>query len=733
MKTNFYKSYVLALLFFGASWSSLWSAEEAEWPFSLTCPANVTVSCTANLSNLSQYGTAMVMNGHHTYPAGTPTVTYNLSSCNVGTILRTWMVEDMNWNWHSCTQTITVTRPNNAPPTIYWPADVTLNGCNPNINPYTMSGHDNYPTWDHAVCSMLGRSYSDMEFYVNSQCKKIMRTWKVLDWCDYSPHQGYKIYQRVQTIFIMESTPPDLVCPAEITVNSFNCKDADLVAHPLTVHGSACGGQFHIINNSKFAVSSGANISGKYPIGKTKVTYTVRYGCGLTRTCHTDVIVLNGATPTPYCIREITTSLMPLDTDNDGKVDNGMVEIEARRFNHGSFSSCGYNPLRFSFSSDVNDTKRILTCDHVGKNEMEVWVTDSRGGQNFCNIIVNVQNNAAQIPDCQPKPVVVPPPPYSVAGDVTTITDRPLSDVRMKLEYLDSLYTYNITYDTIETLELDSFINHSGFKLYFYNKTLKITQSVDSVATFIERFTLTDTLGKYVFDSLPLREKPVKISGEYADDARRFIDSKDVELLTKFLLGEVTFMSYPQFLASDVNEDGVINNTDLTLLMDFVNGVTNELPGDNAWYVLDKKATFTNPEDVLTSPLPVYVFLDSVSLVQQSVPFVAIKKGNISIEPGNFKDVEISVRNQSTSDISVVAYPNPFRNQLNFEVNAPNSGKSVLLLYNASGQNILTQNVELAKGENVFAIDLNHLTTGLIIYKWVINEETITGKVIKTE
>jgi len=732
MKTNFYKSYLLALLFLGYL-PFIFATESMVWPFSLTCPANVTISCTSDLSNLSQYGTATVMNGNHTYSAGHPSVTYNLNSCNVGTITRTWSVQDMNWHWHSCSQIITVNRGSSGAPNIYWPADITLNGCHPNINPYTMDGDNNFPTWDHNVCSMLGRSYSDMEFFVNSQCKKIMRTWKVLDWCDYSPHHGYKVYQRVQTIFIMESTPPEINCPAEITVNSFNCKDADLVVDPLHISGSACGGQFNITNNSPFAVGRGANISGKYPIGKTRVTYTVRYGCGLTRTCHSDVVVINASTPTPYCIREITTSLMPLDTNNDGEIDNGMVEIEARRFNHGSFSSCGYHPLRFSFSKDVNDTKRILTCEEVGRNEIEMWVTDSRGGQNFCIVIVNVQNNGARIPDCQPKPVVVPPPPHSITGDVVTLTDTPLKDVNIKLEYLDSIYTYNITYDTTETLVLDSFINHSGFKLYFYDKKLVVTQNVDTTSSFVYLETLTDSLGRYLIDSLPFTDKPLRISGHYSDEAKRFIDSKDVELLTQYLLGQVTFMSYPQFLASDVNEDGVIDNTDLTILMDFVNGVIDELPGDKQWYVLDKNATYTNPEDVLTSTLPFYVFLDTVALNQPPVPFVAIKKGNISVDKGSLIEVNIDVRNQEITPFNVEAYPNPFRNQLNFDIWMASEGTASLILFNSSGQNIMTNTYKLIEGKQTMAVSLESIPNGLFIYKWIMNEQVVTGKVLKVE
>ncbi|MBK7636848.1 MAG: hypothetical protein IPJ13_23190 [Saprospiraceae bacterium] len=60
------------------------SAEE--WPFSLNCPKDVTVSCHDEIWNLSIYGNATITEGYKTYSAGTPVVKYFLNSCNSGYI-----------------------------------------------------------------------------------------------------------------------------------------------------------------------------------------------------------------------------------------------------------------------------------------------------------------------------------------------------------------------------------------------------------------------------------------------------------------------------------------------------------------------------------------------------------------------------------------------------------------------------------------------------------------------
>lgn len=695
--------------------------------FTINCPPNVYVSCHDELWNLSIYGNATYTLNYHTYSAGTPTVQYNLNSCNAGTITRTWTVEDPYWNWVSCTQTIYVSSGGSGGPVIDWPEDIELTGCNPNTNPYQMPGYDNFPTWQGGDCSMLGRSYSDMVFTVNSQCKKIMRTWKVLDWCNFSPSNGYGIYTRVQIIYIINNTAPVFTCPTEITVNAFNCKDAELVAAPLIIDPSVCGGQFEITNNSKYAKSKGNNISGVYPVGTHKVTYTVKYGCGKTKTCTINVVVKNAARPTPYCIAQLTTTLMPVDTDGDGKIDNGMVELWAKDINKGSFSSCGFHPLKFSFSKNVAETSKTFTCDNVGSNIVQMWVTDSKGGQEYCEVTVIIQNNGANIPDCKPKPVTPVDLIYSQKGNVLTLTDTPLKDADVTLKFKDPIIKYTSTFDTTETLKLDSFINLSGYKLYRYITVKKITETKDSTVQFISKTVKTNAEGKYLLDSLTIRGKALEISAKYRDDARKNIDNKDVELLTKYLLGEITFSSYHQYLASDINEDGVIDIADQNLLMEFVTGSIQTLPGDNQWYLLDKKATYTKPEDVLKQALPLIVTLDSLKASNPVIDFIAIKKGNISVDPGSFQQDVVENRSFIKEDIAIKAYPNPFTDNVSFKITVDKDQVANLRLYNTTGQELMNLNQTLTQGQNEINAQIADDYLGLVMYSWTIGSKIYSG------
>ena len=191
------------------------------------------------------------------------------------------------------------------------------------------------------------------------------------------------------------------------------------------------------------------------------------------------------------------------------------------------------------------------------------------------------------------------------------------------------------------------------------------------------------------------------------------------------------FLSYHQFLASDINEDGVIDDTDKQILEDFVSGKINVLPGNHQWYLLDKNFTYTNPEDVLTQSLPLVVTLDSLSKKHGPVDFVAVKKGNISVDPGSLKENQVHTRAIPLQSIYVKAHPNPFHGAVTFTIETDNVQMAELKLYNLAGQVVLQQQYSLTKGQNNIQIDVDSQYEGLLMYQWIINDKTYNGKLTK--
>ncbi|MEM9547216.1 MAG: thrombospondin type 3 repeat-containing protein [Bacteroidota bacterium] len=389
------------------------STMENDDSFQLYCPNDVTISCSDEIWDLSIYGNATYYYNGGWYDAGQPTVNYNLNSCNSGTITRTWTIEDYNWNWHSCTQVITVLADGSSfsEYNITWPQEhITLEGCYPSTHPSQLPPGWGYPTWYNSgnSCGVgnIGVAFSDQTYTISSTCKKIVRKWTVVDWCQYDPNSWYSNAGKwtfYQFIKISKGDLPYLICPDDITVNSHNCVNAYLDVPPLWVEGETCGGDYEITNDSPYADSNGADISGTYPVGWHTVKYTVKYGCGSKKTCTRKIKVTKKKPPTPYCYAALAVPLMGVDTDGDGEVDDGMVEIWAKDLDKGSTASCNGGPLKYSFSSDVNDTYKVFTCDDVGENTVQMWVTDYSGNQSYCLVKIDIQNNSANIPNCEPE------------------------------------------------------------------------------------------------------------------------------------------------------------------------------------------------------------------------------------------------------------------------------------------------------------------------------------------
>ncbi|MBK7336504.1 MAG: hypothetical protein IPJ00_10150 [Saprospirales bacterium] len=85
-----------------------------------------------------------------------------------------------------------------------------------------------------------------------------------------------------------------------------------------------------------------------------------------------------------------------------------MIEVWATDLDAGSFDNCG--DVILSFSPDVNDINVIYTCDDLGQNAVQLWVTDIYGNQDYCETFIVVQDN---LNFCSGVPVVI-------AGEVST-------------------------------------------------------------------------------------------------------------------------------------------------------------------------------------------------------------------------------------------------------------------------------------------------------------------------
>lgn len=365
----------------------------------MTCPGDKWVDCHAELWDLKAFGHAKFKDYNKTITLYNPEEHWHLNDCNIGYITRKWKHKAYG-KWYTCEQKIHVGSSGYAPE-IHWPKDdLVLEGCNPNILPHNLPKYYDKPYYVNKDCDNLQHTYKDQAFHFGGGCKKIIRKWTVIDWCTYKPNsssqKGY--YTHFQTIKLINDEAPHVYETDDIEVNSPDC-DKAYVEVPDLVAGGGCSTDYKITNNSDYADSRGADASGYYPVGTHHIHYSVEYGCGASKTFKKTVKVVNNIAPQPFCIAGVSIALGPVDEDGDGVPEQGEVLIWAKDLNFKSSSPCELD-LTYSFYPDTLVMSKAYTCDNIGLNHVNIYVTDSNGNQSYCTAEIYVQNNSANIVGC---------------------------------------------------------------------------------------------------------------------------------------------------------------------------------------------------------------------------------------------------------------------------------------------------------------------------------------------
>lgn len=727
---------------------------EAAW--GLYCPPDAYASCTDELWDLSSYGWAYV----HDYSGYTylyhPTVEHHLSSCNTGYITRTWTAYNAySGTHHSCSQTIHVgggAYGSFGYDDIQWPVhEIRVEGCHPNINPYQGDTLFAPPTWGYVACSQVGVSYTDAVFTVNSSCKKVIRTWKVVDWCQHNPYTGAGKWTYEQTIKIINADPPSYTCPDDVTVSSANCRDAFVSIPPLVVDASSCGGHYSVTNNSPYATSSGNDLSGTYPVGTTKVKYIINYGCGYKKNCHVEITVSKDKPPTPYCLHTITTALMPVDTDGDHVIDDGMVEIWAEDLDRSSTASCGAGPLQFSFSSDVTDKSRMFTCAQAGRNPVQVWVTDRYGNQDWCLAYVIVQNNAANIPDCEPLNYNShPSTPLALQGQVLLPDGSPVQEATMRLVDM-GVWLPKYVEETTTTIVIDTIVAPNG-SITYEDRLVEVTELIQVRPTEHPTYDLpTDAGGLYERDSIMARHNDYMLHTAAVADDRPVIDLDDAHFLMSYILGLEPLTTPYQYIAADINQDQTINIRDFTLLYDHVKRGT-PLPTTQPWVVVDGGHVWSSPSAALTyCPDEVMINTEDDHVMGQD--WYAIRVGDLTDEQRTFTAerpqigamvetaagagaIDPSTAQQLRSlmgapAMGVTVYPNPFSHQLTVACTVDSDQLINITIYTIDGRILYQADVQVAVGSQALPVEVPGDYTGVLIYEVTHAQGSQTGRLIK--
>ncbi len=586
-----------------------------------------------------------------------PTVSGAIDNCGNGKVTHTWAVKDPSGL--TATTTVNYISESRSAYTVTFPEDVTLT-CNNN----KIYATDVKTTGQPAIanlgqtCALVGVEYKDEIFkVVPDACFKIIRTWKVLNWCqpptNLNPNKGdlrktgaacgvqnrtytnidllrpdrissvtaadapcrkdmqdiidaescykfdtdgYMEYQQI--IKVIDLTAPTIVA-GKVTSEPIGkeCKVKVIIDKPTSTDCTgATEDSYEIVRVSDNVVVSSSKIfpSEKIFTESEFGAYIVRFKttdqCGNYNSTDVKVTVKDLKKPTPVCHNWIAVELMATK----------MVMIDAKLIDAGSYDNCTVpSKLKFKIQVPAPDPKVIdintinpdtmktfftFTCPPVGTVPnpnnpnayfitVALWVGDEAGNWDYCQTVVNVQDN---MDICGYAPIQMKP----VAGEIMTETQKEVENV---------------------TVVLDG---------------MKTGQS------------LTSAQGKFNFADLPIVGN-YTVTPEKNVNPLNGVSTLDLVLISKHILATQPLTSPYQMIAADVNRNGTITTADMVELRKMILAIQTNFSKNTSWRFVDKDFVFpdvTNPWLTTFAETKSFTGLNTSA----SANFVAVKVGDVS-------------------------------------------------------------------------------------------------------
>ena len=548
----------------------------------LTCPPDTTIDCDVEI-DLDGLGLP-TFNDNCDSISFDITIIRDIGSCGTGTIIRRIIGTDAGGLQDTCDQTIFVIDmdPFDGLDTndLKWPDPfVTIYDCRAMQDTNASGG----PIVRDDECSQVTVSWEDDIFHFNREaCAKIIRHWKVTDWCQYDPRvnsacipdNGCWTYDQI--IKVLDTVPPVLIVPKDTIIPNYTVDCGSIQVNLDTAIYDTCFFGEEIIvtievdlfcDESIDTSFAGTNASGIYPPGRHKVIFTAEDACHNLTIDTTIVTIKDSVLPTPIAMNGLTAVLV--------NMGNGLImtTIHVNQLNASSYDNCtAAEDLKFSFSPNVSDTTLILDCDDLPVITVQLWATDECGNQDYVEVIIVVQD-----PD----------------GHCTTTSN------------IVSITGNIVRYDNEALEEMEVMAKTSAGEL----------------------MTKTDTDGKYRHDNL-IKSQTYEIIPSTTGNPTAGISTRDLILIQRHLLGKREFASPQQYIAADANGSGHVSATDIVNIRALLLGRENRLKINKEWVSIPADFHFTNPQDPFETPWPESYMVHNL---EQSieVDFLSIKMGDI--------------------------------------------------------------------------------------------------------
>jgi hypothetical protein len=230
--------------------------------------------------------------------------------------------------------------------------------------------------------------------------------------------------------------------------------------------------------------------------------------------------------------------------------------------------------LKFSYSTNINDTLKIFTCDDIRQNFVNIYVWDECGNYSVVTTYIVVDDIDHLCPTHFQH--------FNVNGIIKTYAGIEIEDVSVAM--IDPLHKEIIP---------------------------------------------TNEYGEYAFKNL---KSSISILLNPSCDKNYLsgITTADITKIQQHILGIKTITNSYDLIAADVDQNGKISARDIIILRNLILGKINELPENNSYLFIHKTYQFTNPSD----PFDEYrqhknIIIDQLES-DHKIDFVAIKLGDIN-------------------------------------------------------------------------------------------------------
>ncbi|MCO6476914.1 MAG: HYR domain-containing protein [Phaeodactylibacter sp.] len=553
--------------------NSCWSevrVEDKIAPY-IQCPYNKTIPC-GQLNNWGAMGQATATDN-----CGLANITFtdtdNTGSCGAGYIFRAWKATDIYGNMSSCTQTIHII--DTTPVVVLFPPDTTFHDCitADDLDPEDLPAPYNEPRVLYDDCEIMAFNYQDWVFTAASNsCLKILRRWKVIDWCTYQYGGNEGIWEDTQILKIQDNTPPAITCPDDIVkAVGGNCT-ATVNMPPLAAIDDCLADIDVRIMGGLGQGTTFTNV----PPGVYEMTYIAKDGCLNTSSCTITVSVVDATPPGVVCLHGVSFPLMA-----NGE---GMLWASDLEWGSNSADNCTpYENLEFRLGREPapgqttppDEDFLTFTCADTGTNVVALWVGDEAGNWDYCLTTAIVQDNQNA---CGPGPMLTQ---ARIAG---LVTDEQGDEVPGVMVYIDS------------------------------------TASGAYMAA-------TDSLGRYAFDNMPTGAA-YALRPEKEGQSRDGLSNIDLILLAMHVMGYDTLETPYQYIAADLDRSGTVDMDDFNRLNRVLLGLDTEFPDSINWRFVPKAFIFP-AENPLDTVFPEELVIGSLSQNRDDADFIAIKLGDL--------------------------------------------------------------------------------------------------------